>query len=91
MTQPDAYDPETRYITGYQKRGNRIKVASKKTTESSKFKSQKLLKLNLDLGKGSRVAITETPMKVGSRGFFPVKSFGSVEGLEKEAHVYKCL
>ena len=30
MTQPDAYDPETRFITGFQKRGNRIRVSSKK-------------------------------------------------------------
>jgi len=72
MTQPDAYDPETRYITGYQKRGNRIRVASKKTTDQVNLKAE-ASKIKSDLGKGSRVAITETPMKVGSRGFFPAR------------------
>ena len=32
-TQPDAYDPERRYITGFQRKGNRIRVASKQTTD----------------------------------------------------------
>mgnify|MGYP006908283871 CR=1 FL=1 len=71
-TQPDAYDPETRYITGYQKRGNRIRVASKKTTDQVNLKAE-AAKIKSDLGKGSRVAITETPMKVGSRGFETIR------------------
>ena len=71
-TQPDAYDPETRFITGYQKRGNRIRVASKETTDQVNLKAE-AAKIKSDLGKGSRVAITERPMKVGSRGFEPVK------------------
>ena len=49
-TQPDAYDPETRYITGYQKRGNRIRVASKKTTDQVNLKAE-AAKIKSDLGK----------------------------------------
>ena len=71
-TQPDAYDPETRYITGFQKKGNRIRVASKKTTDQVNLKDE-AAKIKSDLGKGSRVAITETPMRVSSQGFRPVK------------------
>ena len=72
MTQPDAYDPETRFITGYQKRGNRIRVASKKTTDQVNLKAE-AAKIKSDLGKGSRVAITERPVRVSSRGFEPLK------------------
>ena len=49
-TQPDAYDPETRFITGYQKRGNRIRVASKKTTDQVNLKAE-AAKIKSDLGK----------------------------------------
>ena len=59
-TQPDAYDPETRYIQGFQKKGNRIRVASKKTTDATNLKAE-AAKMKADLGKGSRVGIFETP------------------------------
>ena len=72
MTQPDAYDPETRYIQGFQKKGNRIRVASKKTTDATNLKAE-AAKMKADLGKGSRVGIFETPMRVSSRGFEPIR------------------
>ena len=71
-TQPDAYDPETRFITGFQKKGNRIRVASKKTTDQVNLKAE-AAKIKSDLGRGSRVAITERPVRVSSRGFEPLK------------------
>ena len=71
-TQPDAYDPEKRFITGFQRKGNRIRVASKETTDQVNLKAE-AAKIKSDLGKGSRVAITETPMRVGSRGFEPIR------------------
>jgi hypothetical protein len=72
MTQPDAYDPETRYIQGFQKKGNKIRVASKKTTDATNLKAE-AAKMKADLGAGSRVGIFETPMRVGSRGFEPIR------------------
>ena len=72
MTQPDAYDPETRYIQGYQKKGNRIRVLSKKTTDATNLKAE-AAKMKEDLGAGSRVGIFETPMRVSSRGFEPIR------------------
>ena len=72
MTQPDAYDPETRYIQGYQKKGNRIRVLSKKTTDATNLKAE-AAKMKADLGKGSRVGIFETPMRVSSRCFEPIR------------------
>ena len=71
-TQPDAYDPEKRFITGFQRKGNRIRVASKETTDQVNLKAE-AAKIKSDLGKGSRVTITETPMRVGSRGFEPAR------------------
>ena len=71
-TQPDAYDPETRFITGFQKKGNRIRVASKKTTDQVNLKAE-AAKMKEDLGRGSRVGIFKTPMRVSSRGFEPIR------------------
>ena len=71
-TQPDAYDPEKRFITGFQRKGNRIRVASKETTDQVNLKAE-AAKIKSDLGKGSRVAITERPVRVSSRGFEPLK------------------
>jgi len=71
-TQPDAYDPEKRFITGFQRKGNRIRVASKKTTDQVNLKAE-AAKIKSDLGKGSRVAITERPVRVSSRGFEPAR------------------
>ena len=71
-TQPDAYDPETRYIQGFQKRGKKFRIASKKTTDQVNLKAE-AAKIKSDLGAGSRVGIFETPMRVGSRGFEPIR------------------
>lgn len=72
-TQPDAYDPETRYITGFKReRSKATRVIGKKTTDQVNLKAE-ADKIRGDLGRGSRVAITESPVRVTSRGFEPIR------------------
>ena len=55
-TQPSAYDPETRYIVGSQRKGNARRVMIRKTTDQVNLK-EAANKLKGDMGSGARVSV----------------------------------
>ena len=83
-TQPSAYDPETRYIVGTQRKGNARRVMVKKTTDQVNLKAA-ASDLKGTMGPGTRVGVYDRSQAINARYIRPesqrrnVKKSGSMK------------